>query len=99
MGYKTKAEKRAYKDGLFAGLFGKKRKREKAFQKSQNRKSNDKLQYYHIGTIKYDRKGRPCGGDDFMVEARSETEARNKGVNIINTEPRYKHHKIDYVSP
>ena len=29
MGYKTKAEKRAYKDGLFTGLFGKKRKRKR----------------------------------------------------------------------
>ena len=39
MAYKTKAEKRAYKDGLFAGLFGKNRKRKRR-KKAPSRKYN-----------------------------------------------------------
>ena len=40
MGYKTKAEKRAYKDGLFAGLFGKKRKRKRRKTSSVKKRSS-----------------------------------------------------------
>lgn len=43
MGYKTKAEKRAYKDGLFAGLFGKKRKRKKAANKRSSLKKRKQV--------------------------------------------------------
>lgn len=99
MAYKTKAEKRAFKAGLFAGLKGKKRIRKKSSPKKRLRERKNSFRYYHIGTIEYDKKGRPSGGDSFVVEAKSETEARNKAVNVINLDPKYRNHKIDYVDP
>ena len=56
MAYKIKAEKRAFKAGLFAGLKGKKRIRKKSSPKKRLRERKNSFRYYHIGTIEYDKK-------------------------------------------